>query len=293
MRFLKGNTIADPFLPSGGMGWLLTITSTVLMFLIVVAVFLSSVALQVSNRWSVQLVNTAVIQLPLVSDGEAERLLNAVDIVLSRTPGVEGYALLDDATVRADLAEWLGDVPQDDLLPLPRLIQLRLGPASLDTVALQSQLDAVAPGAIFDDYNEWRGPLSGSVLAIRILAFGSVALLVFALAVLIWLTIRSALAANGKVIEIVSQLGANERFIRRGLTRRYLGLVALGALIGSTVAMIGIYLLPTPADDGALLSDFTPTLAEWAAITAVPLAIILLAYSIIRQTIGEAFSKTP
>ena len=283
----------DPFLPPRGMGWLMSVTTGIMVFITVMAVFLSSVILQISERWSDQLIETSVIRLPFAQGEALEAMTDAVGVVLSRTPGVLSFEVVSPEALEKDLSGWLGDPVQIDQVTLPRMIKVYRSDAALDLVSLRSQLDAVAPGTVFDDYSRWREPLRASVLSVRVLAFGVVALLVFALGVMIWLSIRTALFANASIINLLSDLGARESYIRRGILRRYLRLVGIGAVMGALAGASLVFIAPDPARENALLSDVSPTLAEWTLIGAVPVSVLILAYTIIRQTISEAFSKAP
>ncbi|MEM9716553.1 MAG: cell division protein FtsX, partial [Pseudomonadota bacterium] len=213
----------DPYLPSGGVGRLTILTAAIMVFLCVFAVALSGALLRMSERWNDDLAQTATIRLPFADADTLQQQTTAIRDALTQTQGVAGSEVLSEDATKAVLTEWIGEDINLDTVPLPTLIQVKLGSEDLDVGALQAQLSAVAPSAYFDDHSRWRGPLSLSVTILRVIALAGVVMLFTALGVLIWLSLKTSLASNSRVISVLRQLGADDKDIERGFLSRYVG----------------------------------------------------------------------
>ena len=275
----------DPFLPTGGIGLFASLSTGVLVFLCVLSMALSGAAVKMSDRWSNQLVQTATIRLAPAETVILDEQTAAIQTFLSFTPGVEGSSVLDRAETEEIMREWVGDEIDLNLIVLPRIIRLRLSNEPFDAAILVSQLEAAAPGAYFDDHSQWRASLERTITVLRMVSFGMVGLLLFALTVLIWLALKSAIAANTHVIATMRQLGAENRDITLGFVRRYVGLIGLGSLIGFLFGSILLLLVPEPADGEAFLADLVPKGAEWIWFAATPSLTLALAYIITRLSV--------
>src|SRR5439155_1673889 len=111
--------------------------------------------------------------------------------LLRQTPGIASVRPLDRAEAARLLEPWLGPGAKLDILPVPRMIDLRLArDGAPDLAALQRQLAGVVPGAQLEDHlpapvdrNEiadWRFwlVLAGLIIAAAAIAIASARLTV-------------------------------------------------------------------------------------------------------------------
>lgn len=281
----------DPFLPSGGVGLSAAVTSGVMVFLCCLAVALSGAIYKMSNRWAEELVETATIRLPAADQIVLDEQTAAIQTFLGFTPGIEDVAVLSRLQTEALMAEWVGDTIDLSKVELPRIIRLSLSDENFDAEILKSQLAAVTPQAYFDDHSKWRGALGQTVIVLRVVAFGMVALLVATLGVMIWLALRAAISANSQVISVMRQLGAEHKDISRGFVRRYVGLVGMGSVVGFLAGTVLLIFLPEPAEGDAFLSNITPSGLDWVVLIWVPIFALALAFAITRSVVRQVLDQ--
>ncbi len=98
--------------------------------------------------------------------------------LLAATPGVADARLLGHDELAALLRPWLGEGAGGLSLPLPAVIELRLGQPPADAAALSARLGALAPGSLVESSGAWTDRLA--VLARSLQACAAAALLVVA-----------------------------------------------------------------------------------------------------------------
>ncbi|NOX39821.1 MAG: cell division protein FtsX [Alphaproteobacteria bacterium] len=251
---LVGDANADRVVPpSGFTAWLTTFTAGAMAFLAVFALALSLATGRLADRWSAELARTATVRIS-APEGQMAAQEKAVLKVLTTTPGIKSARVMTDAEQRKLLEPWFGpDLPLDSL-PIPKLIEVVERGSGPDIEGLRLRLAAEAPGAIYDDHTRWRRPLINAAARLRLLAAFSIGLIAFSTAAMITLAANAALAANATVISVLRLVGARDTYIARAFVRRFTVRAFGGALVGTILAVIGVFMLPSPAADGAFLS---------------------------------------
>jgi len=193
------------------------------------------------------------------------------------------------------LAPWLGAAVDQDLVPVPALIDVRLdgaaGPARV--AALRAVLRDVAPAARVDAQGGWLAPVFEAMDSLRWLAVAMVALLAVALAAAVLLSTRSALGAHRQTIEIVHNLGGTDGQIAR-IFQRLIGLdAALGSLVGLGVglgAVLGLGSRFAALGAGLIIGGVLGPV-DWLVLALVPLAAVVLAVLTARLAVLAALRK--
>nr|WP_207623705.1 cell division protein FtsX [Rhodobacter calidifons] len=273
--------------PSGPTAWLTTFTAGAMTFLCVFALALSLASGRLANRWSEALARTATIRLSAPAE-QVQIQTDAILATLATTPGIASFRALDDAETRALLEPWFGPGLPVEALPIPRLIQVVEADPPYDSEGLRQRLAAEAPGALLDDHTRWRRPLAEAAARIRLLGVLSIALIGGAMAAMITLAARAALATNAEVIHVLRLVGAKDSYIARAFVRRFTLRALTGAAIGAAAGLIGVAALPAADAAGGFLTGLGFTGWGWLWPLALPPLAAIVAFFATRRA---AFQK--
>lgn len=256
-------------------------------FLCVFALALSLASDRLANRWTDALARTATIRLsaPL---GQVQVQSDAILTVLATTPGIESYRPVDDAETRALLEPWFGPDLPVETLPIPKLFAIVEDAEGYDSEGLRQRLAAEAPGAVLDDHTRWRRPLAEAASRIRLLGILSIALIGAAMAAMITLAARAALATNAEVIHVLRLVGAKDSYIARAFVRRFTLRAFGGAALGALAGVAGVWALPAADAAGGFLTGLGFDGTTWFWPAALPLLAAVVAFFATRRA---AFQK--
>ena len=239
--------------PSGPTAWLTTFTAGAMTFLCVFALALSLASGRLATRWSEALAKTATIRLS-APPGQVQIQTDAILTALATTPGIASFRAIDDAETRALLEPWFGPGLPVEALPIPRLIEVVEADPPYDSEGLRQRLTAEAPGAVLDDHTRWRRPLAEAAGRIRLLGVLSIALIGAAMAAMITLAARAALATNAQEIRVLRLVGAKDSYIARAFVRRFTLRTLAGAGVGALAGLAGVAALPAADAAGGFLT---------------------------------------
>lgn len=224
-------------------------------------------------------------------DLRAVRGQAAVD-VLTGLEGVQAVRLVPEAELAALLEPWLGPGAASGDVPIPALIDVELtSRASVAEVArIEAALIGRVPGVRVDAQGDWLRPVYSALAALQWLALGLIALVALATAAAVWLAARNAFAGARETVEILHLLGATQRQITAVFLRTVRREAVFGAVAGALLGAGAVWLLGQQfaALDSGMASGGGLALADWLAITAIPLAGVLLALVTARITIALA-----
>ena len=282
---LRGGDDA-PIVPRSGWTAALTaLTALAMSYLAVLTLSAGIAAERLAESWRTELAGKATVQIAVPLD-EMETRVTAALSVLATAPGVADARLLSDAEHLFLLEPGLGAGDWLKDLPVPRLIEVRIDGPGPDAAALQAQLDAAAPGAVYDDHGLWREPLVRAATALRRLAWFATALIALAAAGMVALAARSTLAGNAEVVRVVRLIGGEDSFIERAFVRRLAVRAALGGLAGSALGCASLALMPELAPGTPLALSLGPDPAGWAILLlAVPAAAAAVAWATARHSV--------
>ena len=268
--------------PSGPTAWLTTFTAGAMTFLCVFALALSLASGRLADRWSEALARTATIRLSAPVE-QVQIQTDAILSVLATTPGIASFRAIDDAEARALLEPWFGPDLPIEALPIPRLIEVVEGVPSYDPEGLRQRLAAEAPGAQLDDHTRWRRPLAEAAGRIRLLGVLSIVLIGAAMAAMITLAARAALAANTEVIRVLRLVGAKDSYIARAFVRRFTLRTLAGATLGAAAGLAGVAALPAADAAGGFLTGLGFAGTGWLWPLVLPPLAALVAFLATRR----------
>ena len=223
-----------------------------------------------------------------------EQARAALDLLLS-DPAVASARQVPQERLVELVEPWLGSGVQSQAVPLPALIDVTLrGEASAETLdGLQTRLARAAPAARVEAQSDWLTPVFDAIDALRLLAWGLIALLAFTSAAAVWLAARNALNANSDTIEVVHLLGGTDDQIVRIFQRSVLIDAAVGALAGMALGALSLWMLGArfAALDTGLTSLGGLGATEWALLSLVPLLGVATALLTARLTVLASLRK--
>ncbi len=275
----------------GPMPWVIAI-------MVAITVLATAGGLALSNlvaRASGDLAGSATVQIvdpdPRTRSTQAE----AARDILASDPAVVSVVVLPEDEVEALLEPWLGAGSEDDALPIPALVELRLrdgaGEPELDRLA--DLLAEAAPDARIDAQSDWLAPVLAALSTLRWMAFGLIALLAFTGAAAVWLAARNALGSNRDTIEIVHLLGGNDDQIARIFQRSILLDALVGGLLGLLAGFAAVLLMGAQFAvlDSGLVTGGGLERLDWMLLALVPLFAIAIAVYTARMTVLSSLRK--
>ncbi len=281
-----GDVQADRVVPPTGFTARLTVLAAAAMaFLAVFALALSLATGRLAERWSHALTGSATIRITAPED-QMEAQVAAVLRLLETTPGIGTARLIGRNEQEALLTPWFGpDLPLDTL-PLPALIEITEEGRGYDPEGLRARLAGEAPGAVLDDHSRWRAPLVRAAGRLRALGLFSMLLITATTALIITLATSAALAANAQVIRVLRLVGAQDAYIAGAFVRRYTARAFTGALAGTVLGALAVWLLPGSGGEnsGEFLTGLGFTGTDWLLLPLIPLLAALVAFAATRTT---------
>ncbi|MHA6265915.1 FtsX-like permease family protein [uncultured Aliiroseovarius sp.] len=278
LHFVAGDAQADRVVPPTGYTARLTVFAAASMaFLAVFALALSLATGRLADRWGEALAKSSTIRISAPADQMDAQVL-AVTEVLATTPGVKEARPLSQDEQRALLEPWFGpDLPLDQL-PIPRLVEVIEDEEGIDAEGLKARLAGEAPGAVLDDHARWREPLVRAANRLRQLGFVAIVLIAALAAVVITLAASAALSANEQVIRVLRLVGARDNYIARAFVRRYTLRALSGAIVGTLLGSLAVFLLPPAGDQASFLTGLGFKGWQWLWPLAIPPLAALVAF---------------
>lgn len=275
----------------GPMPWVIAI-------MVAITVLATAGGLALSNlvaRASGDLAGSATVQIvdpdPRTRSTQAE----AARDILASDPAVVSVVVLPEDEVEALLEPWLGAGSEDDALPIPALVELRLrdGADEPELDRLADLLAEAAPDARIDAQSDWLAPVLAALSTLRWMAFGLIALLAFTGAAAVWLAARNALGSNRDTIEIVHLLGGNDDQIARIFQRSILLDALVGGLLGLLAGFAAVLLMGAQFAvlDSGLVAGRGLERLDWMLLALVPLFAIAIAVYTARMTVLSSLRK--
>ena len=92
------------------------------------------------------------------------------------------------------------------------------------------------------------------------------------------LVTRAALSSNKKIIEVLRLVGATDQYIASAFVRKLANQAFFGSLLGSSLASLTLFLLPSESDQAAILTGLRLEGMEWIWLGIVPLSFSFLTF---------------
>lgn len=275
--------------PPSGTPYLVAVVAGAMAFLAILAMEAGVGAGRMAGLWQADLQGVATVRLPPADAASAPRVAEA----LLKLPGVAAARVVPAEEARSLLAPWLGEGLSTDVLPLPVLIDLRLGIPPPDGAAVRAALAAAAPRAVFDDHAAWRVPVERAARGLRILVAAAVSLMALALAAMVVVAARASLAGAAATVRTLHLLGAGDGMIAstfdRGIAARAFG----GALIGAPLAVLAVRALPLVEAASSMALAGEAAGVPWLALVVLPVGAGLLAWATARVAILAMLRMMP
>lgn len=226
---------------AGPMPWLIAI-------MVALTVIAAAGGLALANMASgarAELAGGATVQILEAFPGERDRQARAAQMALRDSPLVAEIRRVPDAEIDALLEPWLGVGVEEDAVPIPALIDVRLTREVDEEMLTQLRrlLIETAPAARIDAQSSWLAPIFSAIGSLQWLSAALVALLAITSAAAVWLAARSALGVNADTIAIVHLLGGTDRQIAR-IFERSLGFDAIfGGVLGLAFGLATVLIL--------------------------------------------------
>ena len=225
---------------------------------------------QLAKRWQ-QGANAAVtVQIPNPTPARMEAAL----VALRALPAVREAQPVDPGRMAELLRPWLGDVAG---LPLPGVIELRLGDLAADPVLIGDRVAEAVPGAVTEAHGVFVARLAAVARALSAAALAAVLLVAGVGASVVVLAVRAGIAARRDSVMVLHMLGAADRDIAWRFARRTAWLALLGAILGVALAAGVVWALLQLA--GPMLPDIAPQDLPLLSLAAIPLATALIAWA--------------
>ncbi len=275
---LASDGAADSLVPpSGATAHLLLLAAVATSFLAVFALALSLAAGRLADRWSGSLAQSATVRI--VAPIEQQPALTETTLrILETTSGVAFARAFEAEEQRALLTPWFGPDLDLGLLPVPQLIEVIQEESGFDAEGLRLRLAAEVPGAVLDDHEQWRIPLVQSANRLKVLGMASIFFLIVTVTSIVTLAAHAALAANAQVISVLRLVGATDQFIARAFVRRFTFRALIGAAVGTLIGMAAIFMLPSAAQAGSILTGLGFQGAQWLLPLTIPVLAAFVAY---------------
>ena len=224
---------------------------------------------QLAKRWQ-QGANAAItVQIPNPSPARMEAALEA----LRALPAVREAQEVDPARMAELLRPWLGDVAG---LPLPGVIELRLGDLAADPVLIGDKVAEAVPGAVTEAHGVFVARLAALARALSLAALGVVLLVAAVAASVVVIAVRAGIAARRDSVMVLHMLGAADRDIARRFALRTSWLALLGGMLGVALATALLWALMQLA--APILPDIGWQDLPLFGLAAIPLSAALIAW---------------
>lgn len=152
--------------------------------------------------------NFTVQVLPLLRTDASRKDLLAVVGFLEKYPDVEQVTVLSDAELRALLEPWLGNNVDVEMLPIPKLLDVKIRNAkNFDYKELTVRLSEVSPQASINDHNLWLSRLLRFINSLKMLAVTVLILVAGGCVASIVYAAKTGLNVHREIITILHTMG--------------------------------------------------------------------------------------
>ena len=277
-----------PLIPSGSIaGRALVAVIAIMAFLACLTAGGALLIANASEGWRSEVLRDITIQVRARPGDNLDALTASVVSAASRAPGVDRVRTYSAVESEKLLEPWLGTGLDMSVLPIPRLIVVRMQDRTeYDLASLRALLASTVPQASLEDHRIWAnriGTMARAIVSLAILLF---ALMIVALATAIGFATRGAVAANREIIEVLHFVGASDAFIAMEFEMHFRHLGLRGALLGALSAITFFFVTSALSvwwsrstggeEIAALFGAFSLTPTGYLALVVVGAAVALL-----------------
>ncbi|MGI9492975.1 MAG: cell division protein FtsX [Geminicoccaceae bacterium] len=225
-------------------------------------------------------------------DRDVQRILT----VLDETKEVVSATVVPDDELQNLIEPWLDERRENDDLPLPRLIDMKLDPIiEVDLDKLESQLRTIVSDATIGVQIVGRDQAERQATFFRIVGITlGIVLLIGALAIVALITSLS-LAMHNDTVSLLRYMGAQNGYLARQFERYALQSGLRGGLIGFFAAMLTVLALLYSIQNLELTNSIRLGLrpVDWIFLACVPVVTALLCTATARFTALWGLGRMP
>ncbi len=266
-----------------------------MVYLAALSVVATSIMQSVSARWERGVSDTLTVQIPPGQSVKQDQMqIEGILKILREHPAIVLAEPMGKDQVYKLLEPWLGDGAMLDEMPLPHLIDVSLRHGQeIDTPALATELNRIAPGATLDDHRIWLDRLIRMSRTLEWGAYIVLALISLAAIGTVFFVTRTGLAIHHDVIEVLHLIGAQDTYIARQFAEHSMGLGFRGGLLGLAAAgpTFGGFAYLYRQVDSALLPQIDITLVQWIAVLGLPVVAAAMGYLTARSAVLRTLQK--
>ena len=227
-----------------------------------------------------QVVSNFTVQvLPLANAEESRKdLLNVVGF-LEKYPDVEEVSVLSDAELRALLEPWLGNNVDVNVLPIPKLLDVKINRAAeFDYKKLEMRLSEVSAQAAINNHNLWLARLLKFINSLKVLAVTVLVLVAGGCVASIVYAARTSLKVHRDIIAILHTMGATDEYIAGNYVRQIMHVAAAAGVIGVVAAVPAILIVGHLAEgiEAGIFNAAAFGAEQWVMILLLPFAAAVL-----------------
>jgi cell division transport system permease protein len=263
-------------------------SKTFLRVIVAVSVFLFAITLagvlginSMFENSKKQVVSNFTVQvLPMADYAESKKDLANVVRFFENYPDVVEVVTLSDNELKTLLSPWLGDNVDVNLLPIPKLLDVKIRNAErFDYKELTVRLSEISPQASINDHNLWLSRLLRFVNSLKMLALTILFLVAGAIITAIVYAAKTSLNVHREIIEILHIIGATDGYIAKNYVKQIAGIAVVAGVIGTILAIPAIWLVGNMAHgiEAGIFNSVTFGPEHWLIILLLPLVSALLA----------------
>ena len=271
-------------------------TIATLVYVAVLALAVAAVADQALRLYHLR-AHLVTVTLPPAEDAaQSSREIAAALEMLQQSRGVTSAQTVPPEELEELLKPFLGEVENEQELPLPRLIDVTLDPlVKPDLAVLEGRLQAVVAGATIGAEALSRDRAERMATFFRAWGGGAgVAILIGAL-LAVGLITKVSLQAQAQVVELLRSMGAPDAYLARQFERYALSCGLRGGLVGFALAALTIVGLLYSSRRMELAGSIHLALGllDWVLLACVPAVCALLVTAIARMTAMRGLAQMP
>ena len=277
-------------------------SKTFLRVIVAVSVFLFAITLAgvlgintMFENSKKQVVSNFTVQvLPLPEYEESRKDLLGVVGFLEKYPNVKEVTVLSDGELRALLEPWLGNNVDIELLPIPKLLDVKINNAQgFDFKELAVKLSEVSPQASINDHNLWLSRLLKFINSLKMLAVTVLIMVAAAVMAAIVYAVKTGLNVHREIINILHIMGATDEYVAMNYVKQISQMTMGAGIIGTILAVPAIMLIGNMAKgiEAGIFNSVTFSLENWLIVLVMPMVSTILtaftAYVTVLRTLRK------
>ena len=277
-------------------------SKTFLRVIVAVSVFLFAITLAgvlgintMFENSKKQVVSNFTVQvLPLPDYEESRKDLLGVVGFLERYQDIKEVTVLSDGELRALLEPWLGNNVDIELLPIPKLLDVKIDNArNFDFKELAVRLSEISPQASINDHNLWLSRLLKFINSLKMLAVTVLIMVAVAVMAAIIYAVKTGLNVHRDIIGILHIMGATDEYIAMSYVKQISQMTMLAGIVGTIFVVPAIMLIGNMAKgiEAGIFNSVTFSTENWLIILVMPMVCTILtaftAYVTVLRTLKK------